>query len=567
MKLRTKIALMACLPVIVVGIIAVSIAASEMKKSITSEVFSGMEAAALSISNIFTFSASGDYNLVDGELWKGEELNISQSHEIVDEIKSMTGLDVTVFYGDTRYLTSIKDDSGNRQVGTKASDVVVNEVLKKGNYYGDDNVKILGTRYLGYYIPITNEGSSTPVGMIFLGQDFYVMNKAIFDATVHTVVPILIFVALSALASIIISAKLVKVINNGISFLERLKNGDLGLSLPERLLARKDVLGDMSRSIQALDDKLINIISHIQEECAALNLSSATCLETSNAVLSSFEEINASVQEVAAATTTQAKESDDASSNIHRMGYMIENTTTHVNDISKISADMDSASSTAKDTLEELSKSMKSVESAVESISVQTDQTHESVQKINEVTEMIANIASQTNLLSLNASIEAARAGEHGKGFAVVAAEIQQLADQSNNSAMQIHEMLDELQSNSEQAVSSMNTVKEIVHVQSNKIKETHEIFTTLETGIFDSSKGIEKINYEAMSLDNARKETISQVENVSSASQDIASSMEQTAESVESVTSMVIGLKDQAESLKDIADNLEESISIFKLK
>ena len=95
----------------------------------------------------------------------------------------------------------------------------------------------------------------------------------------------------------------------------------------------------------------------------------------------------------------------------------------------------------------------------------QTSLTNESVAKISTATDLITAIASQTNLLSLNASIEAARAGEYGRGFAVVASEIQQLSEQSNSAASEIRSMIANLNTNSSQTIEmiyqELNTISD----------------------------------------------------------------------------------------------------------
>lgn len=117
-------------PVVTLGILASVISAKQIETSINEEAYEGMHATTLAVKNIFENGVSGEYHLDDNEeLWKGDDLNISQSEQIVDQIKETTGMEVTVFFGDTRYLTSLVDESGARQIGTQASEEVVNTVL------------------------------------------------------------------------------------------------------------------------------------------------------------------------------------------------------------------------------------------------------------------------------------------------------------------------------------------------------------------------------------------------------------------------------------------------------
>ena len=134
MKLKIRIILLVVVPVALVGITALILSAWQINSNVTSESYSGMEASAMAIERIFDYASEGDYKVSGNELWKGD-LNISNNIQMIDDIKEETGLDVTVFMGDTRYLTTISDESGKRQVGTKASDEVVQSVIKNGETY------------------------------------------------------------------------------------------------------------------------------------------------------------------------------------------------------------------------------------------------------------------------------------------------------------------------------------------------------------------------------------------------------------------------------------------------
>lgn len=123
MKLKGKILAVSIIPVILTSIVIFLVAADRIANGVYDEAYLGMHATTLAIRDIFETGYEGQYHLdEEGELWKGNELNISQSLEIVDHIKENTGLDVTIFWGDNRMLTSILDENGNRQIGTKASE-------------------------------------------------------------------------------------------------------------------------------------------------------------------------------------------------------------------------------------------------------------------------------------------------------------------------------------------------------------------------------------------------------------------------------------------------------------
>ena len=110
MKLRTKIMTISLLPVFMLGIGIFILSADRIANGIYNESYAGMQAAALAVRDIFEVGNQGEYHLDDnGDLWKGKTLNISQSDKIVEHIKETTGMDVSIFWGDTRILTSIKN--------------------------------------------------------------------------------------------------------------------------------------------------------------------------------------------------------------------------------------------------------------------------------------------------------------------------------------------------------------------------------------------------------------------------------------------------------------------------
>ena len=142
------------------------------------------------------------------------------------------------------------------------------------------------------------------------------------------------------------------------------------------------------------------------------------------------------------------------------MGTLLDSSVRAVESLTAVSNEVKNAAYSAGDKLSEVSEANRKVTEATEQIKTSILETSESAEDIRQAADVISDIASQTNLLSLNASIEAARAGEAGRGFAVVASEISQLAEQSNQAAVEIQGIINQLIDNSDKAVGDTQNTK-----------------------------------------------------------------------------------------------------------
>ena len=204
---------------------------------------------------------------------------------------------------------------------------------------------------------------------------------------------------------------------------------------------------------------------------------------------------------------------------------------------------------------------------SVDEVNRQTDRTNQSVMEIGSAIQMITDIASQTNLLSLNASIEAARAGEHGKGFAVVADEIRQLADQSSDSAKKIGDIVEELIKNSNRSVETMNGVLDEINEQNEKLSTTREAFDGLNTEVGNVVVAIDNIRREIETVNTAKNDVMSSMESLAAIAQENAASTEETSASMTELSGIVTDCNAQTKNLVDIAENLSGNVNQFRIK
>lgn len=333
----------------------------------------------------------------------------------------------------------------------------------------------------------------------------------------------------------------------------------------EKMAKRKDEIGVMARSIFAMRQELMKVVSQVREESAYLDESaeafSVNTKETGEAV----EQVERAVGEIADGANSQAEETQKATENVILIGTMVEETVGQVEKLSSNAQAMQKAGDEAIETLKQLDDTNGKTKEAIDRIYAQTHTTNESALKIKEATAMIAEIAEETNLLSLNASIEAARAGEQGKGFAVVAAQIQKLAEQSNESARQIEEITDSLIRDSEVAVATMDAVRDIIAEQSANVEKTGTGFADVKNGIDVSLESVEMISQSMGKLDEARIRVVDVVQNLTAIAEENAASTEETSASVTEVTATIENMADQAAGLKETVDKLNQSIKVFQ--
>ena len=147
MKLKAKIALYVLVPLVVVAIFVATIGRSQTVDISAGTVEQGLKATAVSIQDTLHLLGEGQpFEVKDGALWKGH-VNVTEHVEIVDDIMTESSVAVTIFYGDTRYATSLKDENGNRMIGTQANPEIVEAVITNGGEYIDEELVVAGVEY------------------------------------------------------------------------------------------------------------------------------------------------------------------------------------------------------------------------------------------------------------------------------------------------------------------------------------------------------------------------------------------------------------------------------------
>ena len=380
----------------------------------------------------------------------------------------------------------------------------------------------------------------------------------------------ILFGLLIAIAIMVIEALLIRKSLRPVVMLEEIINRMSQLDVRQnetldRLAKRSDEFGVMSKAIQGLQQQLGQTVQTIKGQSEKLFSSSDTMMKSATNMSETSSQVDQAVSDIAQGATSQADSTQKATDTVVRIGEMIEAATAAVAQLDTVSKQMTEAQNTASGILNDLDEINKQTTDAVDEIARQTDQTNESAAKIQEVTSLISSIAEETNLLSLNASIEAARAGEAGRGFAVVAEEIGKLAEQSNQSAKQIEDIIAQLVADSSRSVKTMEAVREITSRQSQDIGKTNEAFGKITEGIAASNECVSNISNQMRDMDLARAEVVDTVENLSAIAEENAASTQESSASVTQINEIAGDIRESSGNLRDIAEVLRNNMNEFK--
>ena len=506
-----------------------------------------------------------DYFGVDWETWMESGI-VDTDYTFIDGGKE-SGIEMTVFkeFDDgqvKRYLSSIIDGStGKRAYGTTADATITSDCFGHGQTVFKDGVIIAGKSYTVCYKPIKHDGKI--VGMAFAGITDEAVKKATNSLVSWLVLVAAIVAIVFTIIIILVSKRVIKPLKEITVATKLLSEANISTEIDVK--SSLEETNQIIAADKALRDVLNKIVNDLKDSSGSLkavvNDTKNLCNDASNGA----NVIDTTVGELATTATSLADTVQTLNEEILEIGNNIESISGSVGNLSDSAKEMNNISdASAKDIADVYDASELSV-SAAANISSHMEKLNDAISRVTEATDMISSIASQTRLLSLNASIEAARAGEAGRGFAVVADEIGSLASNSAESVKQINAIVQDILALSAESAKVTDEIREIIAGEQEKVQKTQESFKLLKEQIDSSVSQIRNISDDTTSLMNAKSKAVSAVSDLSAISEENAASCEECSASISNVANTVSDVNEKTSEIEAAAAKLEGHIHMFK--
>jgi len=281
-------------------------------------------------------------------------------------------------------------------------------------------------------------------------------------------------------------------------------------------------------------------------------------------VKSASEKVSISTQEISDGAKEQSQSLQEVNAEMSNLSASIQQAASSSSEVAKTAEQAVNRGEEGREAAETAIDEINHVESQTNKTVQQIETLEEKMAEIGEIVEFITDIAEQTNILALNANIEAARAGEAGSGFAVVANEVKDLAEETQEAAGEIEQVIEDVQEHTETTVSEMEETSEAVTRGVGTVEDALEALEEIVERIEETNRGVQEISQAAEDQAGSTERVVAKIDEVTEISNEVSGKTEDVAAASEEQTASVSEIASSADELRVQSETLQETLATF---
>jgi len=408
--------------------------------------------------------------------------------------------------------------------------------------------------------------TGAPLGVLYIGSPSKAAGEV---SSVLWLVGIvfIIFVAVIVLVfTFVIQLRIIRPLGQFGKLLERLAQGELDAQMPDRYRKRRDEIGNVANSVELVGTNLRRLIGKIGESANHVAATAEQLAANANQTSRSAEHMADTISHISDDSQQQVARATEMAAAMEQVAdgmTRLEDSSASISEAAVVAAEQ---AEQGKRTVEAVIRQMEVIHQGVNRSAEQVRMLGQRSEEIGQIVDLITQVANQTNLLALNAAIEAARAGEHGRGFAIVAGEVRKLSEQSEEFAARITELVQGIQSDTQQAVEVMNEGTSEAEAGLTMVANAGAAFQAIYESVNDVRR---QIGLASEIVANMTRSTNETSEGVRQSAISARSSSEKTSSASAATQEQVASMEEIAASadwLTKISQELQEEIDKFKL-
>ena len=397
-------------------------------------------------------------------------------------------------------------------------------------------------------------------GVVRIGQ--------IFDQAISLMAGIAaLFTVIIAIVAYILIKRIIQVIEKVKAQLTRVAQGDLTGKLEGKIAQRNDELGAMVRNTNIAMDSFRSSMLSVKDTTDAVESGSMDMKEKTENAVNANEQVATAIGNVAAEVSQQASAVDQMIENVASLADAGKAVSTAVEEALQYMKQLDGNSADMKAKMESMSEESAHMDVNVQEISEKIDVTSKGIQEMETILGSIEEIASETNLLALNASIEAARAGDAGRGFAVVADSIKGLSENTSNELENIRKIISTLVENFKECEKCIELVVKSNQSSTESTKDVIESFRIINNDVVSTNEKLTVVHETDEKMMKDIMEIDSQVKVIGQAAESNAAATQEITASSEELTALLTNISSTCNSMTGYVDNLVKDMNQFKVE